>query len=92
MALKHVADDHPEVSVAELELTLLAPDEVRASKVQNTNSRCTIELYYRRKSANPDRYITVVVKVCPDGRFLATGYTSSALKDGPVIFKKEVSE
>ncbi len=81
---QHIKDDHPEISIDDIESALLDPDEVRAS---NTNSK--VEIYYSIKTRSlKTRFRCVVVKVLEAGCFVSTAMTTSKMKSGKTIFRK----
>jgi hypothetical protein len=66
-----------------IEQCLLDPIEIRKS------STCDISpLYYIVKSK--DRYFCVVIKICHDGNFISTAYTTIKIKRGELIYRKGV--
>jgi hypothetical protein len=80
----HIKEDHPEISIDEIENALLNPDEVRAS---NSNSK--VEIYYAIKTVSPKtRFRCVVVKILDAGCFVSTAMTTSKMKSGKTIFQK----
>jgi len=89
-ALEHIRKGHAEITVAVVAETIANPDEVRKSTQIKPSSKCTAELYYRRKSvaAGQVRWNVVVVKLCPDGNYVTSAYTAETLKQGEVIFPK----
>lgn len=89
--LQHITSGHPEITVEDIVAALRDPDEVRASNYNRVGSKCTSELYYRKNSKDSLRFITVVVKLCPDGNFVSTSYTATAMRPGEVIYKKEIA-
>jgi hypothetical protein len=78
----HIAEAHPEVSLALIKATLEDPDEVRESSYKNDS-----ELYYSRRTLR--RYTCVVVKICRDGNFISTALTTAKPKVGRLIYKKD---
>ena len=89
-ALEHIRKGHAEITVTVVAETIATPDEVRKSTQVKPNSRCSAELYYRRKSisASHTRWNVVVVKLCPDGNYVTSAYTAESLKQGEVIYPK----
>ena len=71
-ALEHIRKGHSEITVQVVAETIATPDEVRKSTQIKPSSKCTAELYYRRKSveAVQARWNVVVVKLCPDGNYV----------------------
>jgi hypothetical protein len=74
-AMEHIRKGHAEITVAVISETMVTPDEVRKSTQVKPSSKCTAELYYRRKSiaAGQVRWNVVVVKLCPDGNYVTPG-------------------
>lgn len=89
-ALEHIRKGHAEITVAVVAETIGKPDEVRKSTQIKPTSKCTAELYYRRKSvaAGEVRWNVVVVKLCPDGNYVTSAYTAETLKQGEVVYPK----
>ena len=79
---RHIADAHPEIDFDQVLAALKDPDEVRKSSY-----RATSILYYRIKAAK--RFICVVVKNCPDGKFISSAMTTTKPKTGEVIYVRE---
>jgi hypothetical protein len=87
-ALEHIKKGHAEMTVEAIKQALQEPDEVRKSKHIKPSSKCHAELYYRRKEeTEPGQWGVVVVKLCPDGNFVTTAYSSSILK-GEIVYQK----
>ena len=89
-ALEHIRKGHAEITVTVVAETISKPDEVRKSTQIKPSSKCTAELYYRRKSvaAGEVRWNVVVVKLCPDGNYVTSAYTAETLKQGEVVYPK----
>ena len=78
---------HPEVTIDQILQVLSDPDEVRKSQ-----SRIEVKLYYQLKTKikEKDRYICVVVKITSlNEEFIVSAMTTSRVKDGETVFKKE---
>jgi hypothetical protein len=73
---------HPEIDFEQVAGALKDPDEVRRSSY-----RATSILYYRLKAAK--RFICVVVKICPDGKFISSAMTTTKPKTGEVIYVRK---
>ena len=80
-AEEHIHDFHPEITLEQIKLTLVDPDEIRSSSYKSSTV-----LYYRIRIAK--RYICVVVKQCPDGWFISTAMTTAKPKLGEVLYVK----
>lgn len=83
---QHIVESHSEITLKQVEDTLIGPIEVRES----TTKRLSI-LYYslKIKTDNKIRYICVVVKRDKEDKyFIETAMTSSNLKKGKTIYKK----
>ncbi len=78
----HIAECHPEITLAYIRIALKDPDEIRISSYRNSSI-----LYYRKKSSK--RFICVVVKVCEDGNFISSAMTTSKAKSGEVIYVRK---
>lgn len=78
----HIAEVHPEVSMALIKVALEDPDEVRESSYKKDS-----ELYYSRRTLR--RYTCVVVKICRDGNFISTALTTEKPKVGRLIYKRD---
>ena len=84
---EHIYFAHPEITLEQISMALADPDEVRRSQ-----SRKEAKLYYQLKTKDQDteRYICVVVKVTSrQEELIVSAMTTSGLKGGEVIFKKE---
>ena len=78
----HIRSRHPEATEHLIFEALKAPIEVRrSSSIQVSN------LYYILK--RDSKYFCVVLKCCSDGNFISTAYTTTKIKSGQVIYKKE---
>lgn len=84
----HIQSSHPEITIEELTIALQSPDEVRKSKFDKPNSKCTSQLFYRLKRPNPEQFTVVVVKFCPDGNFVTSAYSTDVMKTGETVFEK----
>ena len=83
----HILFSHPEVTLEQISKTLADPDEVRRSQF-----RQEAKLYYQLKTKTDSgvRYICVVVKVTANQEeLIVSAMTTSGIKDGEVIYKKE---
>ena len=84
---EHILFAHPEVTIDQISQVLSDPDEVRKSQ-----SRIEVKLYYQLKTKikEKDRYICVVVKITSlKEEFIVSAMTTSRVKDGETVFKKE---
>ncbi len=81
-AERHIALIHPEVDIEQIRLALFDPDEVRKSSYKLTSV-----LYYRLKATR--YFVCVVVKSCPDGKFISSVMTTTKPKTGKVIYVKK---
>ena len=79
---RHIAMFHPEVDIEHIKITLANPDEVRQSSYKASSI-----LYYHLKGTN--RFVCVVVKICPDGKFISSAMTTSKPKTGEVIYVRK---
>ena len=83
---QHIRTNHPEVSLFDIELTLIDPDEVWVSQ-----QREDTELFYKRKKTSVSgkvRYWMVAVKNVSSGKFISTAMTKSTVAGSALIFKK----
>jgi hypothetical protein len=83
---EHIRGQHPEISIEDIRTVLTDPLEVRECQRQNF-----VELFYRAK-ANPKgkiRFHLVVVKVISNGNFISTAMTTTSMKNGRTLYKKE---
>lgn len=83
----HIQFAHPEITLEQITNTLADPDEVRKSQ-----SGKEAKLYYQLKAKAPDgvRYICVVVKITASHEeLIVSAMTTSGIKDGEVIYRKE---
>ena len=90
-AIEHIANDHPEITLTQIQTCLIEPVEVRKSKFNPVGSACETQLYYGFKTDSKNRYVIVVVKFCPDGNFLKTAYTGETMKTGELVFRKDTT-
>jgi hypothetical protein len=83
---EHIRDTHPEVSLEEIQQVLADPLEVRENPRQNF-----VELFYQAKThrEGKSRFRVVVVKVLADGNYISTAMTTSAMKSGKTIYRKD---
>ncbi|MFZ4404264.1 MAG: hypothetical protein ACOYOK_09205 [Pseudobdellovibrionaceae bacterium] len=83
----HIKENHPEIELDQIELTLKSPLEVRKSN----SATHLVELYYQTKMLNPEkiRFICVVVKNLSHASYVLTAMTTAKIKDGEVVYKKE---
>jgi hypothetical protein len=79
---KHIFERHPGTNKEHIGKCLLDPMEVRQSSSNEIS-----QLYYITKTK--DRLFCVVVKVCNDGNYISTAYTTSKIKSGKIIYSKE---
>ena len=87
--LEHIATGHSEIAIVDIDGVLGNPDEVRKSAVANPRSRCRSEPYHQRRRHEPNRFVTAVVKLCPDRNWLVTAYMADAMKAGEAVIRKE---
>ena len=83
----HILFAHPEITIEQITNALADPDEVRKSA-----SGKDAKLYYQLKTkvSNETRYICVVVKVTThQEELIVSAMTTSGLKDGEIIYKRE---
>ena len=83
----HIHFAHPEITLHQIQDTLAHPDEVRKSQ-----SGKEAKLYYqmKAKSAGATRYICVVVKITvKQEELIVSAMTTSGIKDGDIIYRKE---
>ena len=80
-ALLHIAEEHPEISLFQMEAALRYPSEVRKSSYREDS-----ELHYL--PLDKHYYICVVVKQCEDGWYVATALTVTQPKTGRLIFRR----
>lgn len=80
---KHISSRHPDASLRLISNCLKDPIEVRKSSSNNIS-----QLYYITKTET--RLFCVVIKICNDGNYVSTAYTTSRMKAGETIYKKEV--
>lgn len=87
---EHIREGHPEVPIEDIKWALEDPDEVRRS---NSNPE-VVRLYYRLREAlkGKVRFRVVVVKLLNEGNYIITAYTSSSIKLGDEVFKKQRGE
>jgi hypothetical protein len=90
-ATEHIRKGHAEITVAVVADTVATPDEVRRRTRIKPSSKCTAELYYRRKSiaAGRVRWNVVVVRLFSDGNYVTSAYTAESLKQGEVVYPKQ---
>ena len=79
---EHILGRHPEATNDLISKCLQDPIEVRQS-----SSNKISHLYYIYKNKN--RFFCVVIKICLDGNFISTAYTTNKIKEGKILFKKE---
>ena len=80
--LDHITQRHPEATLELISICLSGPIEVRKS-----SSNKIAHLYYIIKTEK--RFFCVVLKICKDGNYIATAYTTNKMKHGEIIYKKE---
>jgi hypothetical protein len=78
---EHIRSRHPEASELLITKCLADPVEIRKS-----SSHALAHLFYILKTDT--RYFCVVLKCCSDGNFISTAYTTTQIKNGPLIYKK----
>lgn len=78
----HINQRHPEATTELISICLLNPLEIRKS-----SSNKIAHLYYIIK--NKQRFFCVILKICEDGNYISTAYTTNKIKHGDIIFKKE---
>jgi hypothetical protein len=82
----HIKENHPDISVSEIEETLKNPDEVWESQ-----NRTDAELYYKRKKTSVSgkiRYWMVAVKKVNSGSFVSSAMTKSTVVGSKLLYKK----
>ena len=82
----HIKENHPDISVSEIEETLKNPDEVWESQ-----NRTDAELYYKRKKTSVSgkiRYWRVAVKKVNSGSFVSSAMTKSTVVGSKLLYKK----
>lgn len=86
---QHIADAHPSVldlpeAIAQ---TLTYPDVVRLSS-QSDDTR----LYYRwyTETKYNDKYVCVVVVIAEDDAWIITAYLTDAIKQGELLWEREM--
>ncbi len=82
----HIKENHPDISVSEIEETLKNPDEVWESQ-----NRTDAELYYKRKKTSVSgkiRYWMVAVKKVNSGSFVSSAMTKSTVVGSMLLYKK----
>lgn len=82
----HIKENHPDISVSEIEETLKNPDEVWESQ-----NRADTELYYKRKKTSVSgkiRYWMVAVKKVNSGSFVSSAMTKSTVVGSKILYKK----
>ena len=82
MQEQHIHSSHPEASDKLITECLKAPLEIRRS-----SSHAFVHLYYILKTDT--RFFCVVIKCCHDGKFISTAYTTTQIKNGQLIYKKD---
>ena len=78
----HILERHPEATLELIKECLINPNEIRKSTSNNIS-----HLYYTFKTSI--RFFCVVLKVCEDGNFISTAYTTNRIKKGKIVYKKE---
>ena len=82
----HIKENHPDISVSDIEETLKNPDEVWESQ-----NRTDAELYYKRKKTSVSgkiRYWMVAVKKVNSGSFVSSAMTKSTVVGSKLLYKK----
>ena len=81
---KKIQDRHPEITLKQINETLLDPIEVRESRHKNWS-----ELYYSI-AIKKNRFICVIVKLktADNNNYIETAYTASKIKSGKVVYVK----
>ncbi len=80
---EHILARHPDADLQLISNCLKDPIEVRKSNSNNIS-----QLYYMTKTES--RLFCVVVKICDDGNFISTAYTTSRMKSGETVYKKVI--
>jgi hypothetical protein len=86
-SFEHIKSGHPEITINQIKNTLLDPLEIHESSKQMESL-----LYYSIKirTEKKVRYICVVVKKTSKSElFVETAMTTSNIKKGRIVFKKE---
>ena len=78
----HIIQRHPEATIELISTCLSNPIEIRKS-----SSNKTAHLYYLIKTKQ--RFFCVILKICKDGNYISTAYTTSKMKHGEIVYKKE---
>jgi hypothetical protein len=78
----HISQRHPDATLNLISSCLKTPNEVRRSTSNHISN-----LYYITKTES--RLFCVVLKVCPDGNFISTAYSTTKIKSGQLIYEKE---
>jgi hypothetical protein len=83
---EHIQEQHPDVSIEDVKRVLSDPLEVRESPRQTF-----VELFYQAKvhPKGKPRFHVVVVKVLSGGNFVSTAMTTTTMKSGRTLYKKE---
>jgi len=82
---EHIQDSHPEISIENIQSALADPSEVIECPRQQF-----VELFYQIKlhPASKQRFRVIVVKVLPNGNFISTAMTTTAMKKGRSLYRK----
>jgi hypothetical protein len=81
----HIQESHPEISIESIRNALTEPNEVIECPRQQF-----VELFYQIKlhPAGKQRFQVIVVKVLPNGNFISTAMTTTAMKKGRSLYRK----
>ena len=69
------------------EITQLSPEGEEPIEVRKSKNNNISHLYYIIKTEL--RLFCVVLKVCSDGNYISTAYTTTKIKNGEIIYKKD---
>lgn len=79
---KHIVDRHSEMTIELIACCLKFPNEIRYSSASDKTL-----LYYLLAKVN--RYYCVVLKMCSDGNFISTAYSTTKIKMGKVVYRED---
>lgn len=87
---QHIIEKHSDVTLKAVERALKQPDLVIREELDDL-SEVDYDLYYevRVSLSKKQRFFKVVVKICPDGNFLATAYIDRRMAEGRLIYQRE---
>ena len=82
---EHIQESHPEISIENIRSALVDPSEVIECPKQQF-----VELFYQIKlhSAGKQRFRVIVVKVMPNGNYISTAMTTTAMKKGRSLYRE----